>query len=335
MKNLTYLILGFLAFTTMISGCKKSEDSNQNPVVASVQVNPSSVTVNGMASITVMATDADDDELTYNYIVSGGSISGSGSSVSWNAPANQGVFTVEVTVSDGKGEDSGSGQLTVSAPVNNNPVVSSVQLNPTTANPGQVVAVSVQATDTDSDQLTYQYQVTGGAVSGNGSSVSWTAPSQAGAYSITVTVMDGKGGQATGNAALTVSQPVTKITGTANFPAGSSGDLSNAKVSLYTSYDNWNSNNPIQYTAATGSGSNVSFELTDVTPGIYYLDVWKDNDNSGGWSFGDFVGWYGDGGLGAPSLTEISIQEGQTKNVTITMMSITGKRPAGNNKVNR
>jgi len=335
MKKLTYLMIGFLALSMASSGCSKKEDSNQNPEVSSVQVNPSSVTVNGMASISVSASDANGDELSYDYFVSGGSISGSGSSVSWNAPANGGVFTVEVTVSDGKGEATGSGQLTVSAPVNNNPVISSVQLNPTTANPGQVVSISVSANDADGDQLTYQYQVNGGAVSGSGPSVSWTAPSQAGTYSVTVTVMDGEGGQAMSNGSITVSQPVTKITGTASFPAGSSGDLSNAKVSIYTSYDNWNNNNPLQYIAASGSGSNVSFELTNVTPGIYYLDVWKDNDNSGGWSFGDFVGWYGDGGLGAPSLTEISVQGGQTTNVSITMMTITGKQSGGKTKVNR
>ncbi|MBU3927587.1 MAG: PKD domain-containing protein [Bacteroidetes bacterium] len=335
MKKLTYLMIGFLALLMASSGCSKKEDSNQNPEVSSVQVNPSSVTVNGMASISVSASDANGDELSYDYFVSGGSISGSGSSVSWNAPANGGVFTVEVTVSDGKGEATGSGQLTVLAPVNNNPVISSIQLNPTAANPGQVVSISVLANDADGDQLTYQYQVNGGAVSGSGPSVSWTAPSQAGSYSVTVTVMDGEGGQAVSNGSITVSQPVTKITGTASFPAGSSGDLSNAKVSIYTSYDNWNNNNPLQYIAANGSGSNVSFELTNVTPGIYYLDVWKDNDNSGGWSFGDFVGWYGDGGLGAPSLTEISVQGGQTTNVSITMMTITGKQPGGNTKVNR
>ncbi|PKP32712.1 MAG: hypothetical protein CVT99_03325 [Bacteroidetes bacterium HGW-Bacteroidetes-16] len=335
MKILTYLMIGLLALLMASSGCSKKEDSNQNPEVSSVQVNPSSVTVNGMASISVSANDANGDELSYDYFVSGGSISGSGSSVSWNAPANGGVFTVEVTVSDGKGEATGSGQLTVLAPVNNNPVISSIQLSPTTANPGQVVSISVSANDADGDQLTYQYQVTGGAVSGSGPSVSWTAPSQAGSYSVTVTVMDGEGGQAVSNGSITVSQPVTKITGTASFPAGSSGDLSNAKVSIYTSYDNWNNNNPLQYIAANGSGSNVSFELTNVTPGIYYLDVWKDNDNSGGWSFGDFVGWYGDGGLGAPSLTEISVQGGQTTNVSITMMTITGKQPGGNTKVNR
>jgi len=138
-------------------------------------------------------------------------------------------------------------------------------------------------------------------------------------------VTDGHGGQAIGNAAITVNALTTQINGTASFPAGTSGDLANAKVSIYTSYDNWNQNNPLQFVAATGNGSNISFTISDMPAGVYYLDVWKDVDNSGGWSYGDYVGWYGNGGLGSPSLTEISILEGETKNLSISMMIINGK----------
>ncbi len=322
--NLKAIVLLFISgFLLIIGGCKKDDDTaNQMPVVTSVQVNPSSVTSGTQVTVIVSATDADKDELTYTYNASGGSISGSGSSVSWTTPSNDGVYTINVVVSDGIDEASGSGQVVVEASVNNNPIINSVQVNPGSVSQGGNVTITVDASDADGDQLTYQYQVTGGAINGSGSSVSWIAPSQSGAFSVTVTVADGKGGQAVANGSLTVEQLVTKITGTASFPAGSSGDLSNAKVSIYTSYDNWNINNPLQYVAASGSGSNVSFTITDMPAGIYYLDVWKDNDNSADWSVGDYIGWYGDGGLGAPSLTEISISEGETKSLSISMLTI-------------
>ena len=120
-------------------------------------------------------------------------------------------------------------------------------------------------------------------------------------------------------------QAVIQITGTAKFPAGTSGDLSNSKVSLYTSWDNWLNNQPIKFGAVTGSGASVNFTLTDVNPGNYYLDVWKDIDNSGGWSLTDYVGWYGSGGLGALSLTEFQIAEGQTFSCTVDMYIIAKK----------
>jgi len=154
-----------------------------------------------------------------------------------------------------------------------------------------------------------------------GPMVQWIAPSIAGAHSVMVTVADGRGGTAQASGALTVTEVVkeTKITGTASFPAGVNGDLVNSKVSIYTTLANWNANSPIRFVAVTGSGSNVTFALTNVLPGNYYLDVWKDNDNNAVWSVGDFIGWYGSGGLGSPFLTEIQLTEGTSATVTVSM----------------
>lgn len=205
---------------------------------------------------------------------------------------------------------------------NNNPTVTSVIITPASVNANGIVSVAVIATDPDNDPLTYAYTVTGGAITGSGAAVSWTAPSASGAHSVTVTVSDGKGGTATGNGALTVLEAVTQVTGTARFPAGTSGDLSNAKVSLYTTIDNWNYNQPIKFGAVSGSGASVSFTISGVNPGNYYLDVWKDIDNSGTWTSGDFVGWYGSGGLGSPALTEFQVAQGQTFSCTVDMYII-------------
>ncbi|MDO8896742.1 MAG: PKD domain-containing protein [Bacteroidales bacterium] len=202
---------------------------------------------------------------------------------------------------------------------NKAPVISGVVIAPGTINANGIASVTVTATDPDGDVLTYSYTVTGGAISGSGPTVSWTAPSSAGAHSVTVNVSDGKGGTATGNGALIVQPAVTQVTGTVRFPAGTSGDLSNAKVSLYTSYANWNANQPIKFGAVTGSGATVNFTITGVNPGNYYLDVWKDIDNSGTWTTGDYVGWYGSGGLGSPALTEFQIGEGQTFSCSVDM----------------
>jgi len=112
---------------------------------------------------------------------------------------------------------------------------------------------------------------------------------------------------------------ITTINGTAYFIAGVSGDLSNAKVSIYTSLDNWLYNQPIKFVSTTGAGASVTFSMENVLPGNYYLDVWKDIDNSSGWTSGDFVGWYGSGGLGSPSLTEFQITDGQTLDFDVQM----------------
>lgn len=207
---------------------------------------------------------------------------------------------------------------------NNNPTISAVVVNPAAAEANSMVNVTVTASDPDGDALTYTYTVSGGAIQGNGATAIWTAPSQSGSFSVTVTISDGNGGSASGNGSLTVTASPTQITGTASFPAGTSGDLSNAKVSIYTSIDNWYDNAPIKFGTVSGSGASVTFALTDLNPGNYYLDVWKDMDNNAGWSTGDYIGWYGSGGLGSPSLTEIQITQGQTVNVSLSMFIIEG-----------
>lgn len=207
---------------------------------------------------------------------------------------------------------------------NSAPVIASVMVNPSSVPSGGTATITVTATDADGDALTYTYLPTGGAISGTGASVNWTVPTTGGAYSVAVTVTDGKGGTATGTGSVTVQQASTNavIAGTASFPAGVSGDLSNAKVSIYTTWENWNFNQPIKFTGAQGSGASVSFNMTEVLPGNYYMDIWKDIDNSGTWTSGDFVGWYGSGGLGSPNLTEFQVISGQTFNVNISMYII-------------
>ena len=210
------------------------------------------------------------------------------------------------------------------APVNHNPAVASVTVSSPSVAPGGSTGVTVVATDQDGDNLSYAYQVTGGAITGTGASVGWTLPTTPGAYSVTATVTDGRGGSAQGQGACTVAQPVTQVVGQAAFPVGTSGDLSNAKVSLYADLVSWANNQPVKYAGAVGSGAHVSFTITNVAPASqYYLDVWKDNDFNGAWSIGDYVGWYGVGGLGAPSLNPFSVSQGESYNCgTISMYLI-------------
>ena len=217
-----------------------------------------------------------------------------------------------------------SGCKTTTESKNNPPVISAVNVNPQTVNTGGNATVTVTASDQDNNPLTYTYVPNGGAISGTGSTVNWTAPGTAGAYSVAVTVTDGEGGEATGSGNLNVTAPpvVTQVIGTASFPPGVNGNLNNAQVALYTSIANWNVYSPIKFVAVSSSGASASFTIPNVNPGNYYLDVWKDNDNDNVWSVGDFVGWYGSGALSAPELTEFQISEGQTVTINVSMIVI-------------
>jgi uncharacterized protein (DUF2141 family) len=202
---------------------------------------------------------------------------------------------------------------------NSLPVIQSVTVSPNTINANGMVNINVVALDSDNDVLTYAYQVTGGSISGTGPNVSWTAPSTEGAHSVNVTVLDGKGGIAAQSATLTVLKPITQVTGTASFVAGVSGDLSNAKVSLYTSLENFELNQPVRSVAVQGSGGSVTFTISDILPGNYYLSVWKDNNNSQQLDNKDFIGIYGEINLGAYNFSELQVSAGQTFTCKIDM----------------
>ena len=76
--------------------------------------------------------------------------------------------------------------------VNHAPMITSMSANPITVEPGEASTISVSANDQDNDDITYDYSVNGGTISGSGSSVTWIAPSTTGDYSITVEVSDGE-----------------------------------------------------------------------------------------------------------------------------------------------
>jgi len=56
--------------------------------------------------------------------------------------------------------------------------------------------ITCDASDRDGDALSYNWSASGGDISGAGAAVNWTAPEPVGSYNVTVTVTDGRGGEA-------------------------------------------------------------------------------------------------------------------------------------------
>ena len=74
---------------------------------------------------------------------------------------------------------------------NKPPVINSLTPSATTVARGESCTISCSATDPDADDvLSYAWSVTGGALSGEGDTVTWTAPDTEGSYTISVTVSD-------------------------------------------------------------------------------------------------------------------------------------------------
>ena len=102
--------VGTYTVTVTVSDGKKSVSDSCNiqvvntpPVIASLTPSSTDLAPEDSCTIGCVASDADGDTLTYAWTATGGTISGTGNSVSWEAPATEGTYNVSVSVSDGKG----------------------------------------------------------------------------------------------------------------------------------------------------------------------------------------------------------------------------------------
>jgi len=77
--------------------------SNRPPAITSLSADPVNVMPGGSATINCVANDPDGDIVRYTWNASDGSISGTGSKVSWISPNKSGDFGITCVVSDGNG----------------------------------------------------------------------------------------------------------------------------------------------------------------------------------------------------------------------------------------
>jgi len=94
------------------------------------------------------------------------------------------------------------------------------------------------------------------------------------------------------------------ITGVGSLPPGVAGSIGNTRVALYLSEADFWADATFAFGPCDGTGN---YTLTPIVPGAYYMDAWKDNDNSLNWTTGDYLWWNGSGAYPA-SLTLAPIQ---------------------------
>jgi hypothetical protein len=108
---------------------------NTTPVITSLTPSATELPPEGSCTISCAASDADGDTLTYTWSATGGAITGTSDSVSWEAPAAEGTYTISVSVSDGHGGTaSDSCEITVemkygSIDIQSNPAGAAVYLD--------------------------------------------------------------------------------------------------------------------------------------------------------------------------------------------------------------
>jgi len=183
-----------------------------------VYVSPKSIT-----EVRCIASDPDDDTLSYQWAATGGRFSGSGATLSWVAPDEYGDWSITVTVRDDQG-DVAQSTIRISVVSNQGPVVSSLAANPAVLLPQGRSTITCVASDPEGDVLTYSWESTGGEITGLGNAVNWIAPDREGDFKITVFVDDDRGGRDLASVSVTVA--LTEVTESFNPLAAESGTVS-------------------------------------------------------------------------------------------------------------
>ncbi|GMT96874.1 hypothetical protein KH5H1_09930 [Corallococcus caeni] len=201
-------------------GDEASPAPNTPPTVSGPTVQASSVTSGTPVAMTLEASDADGDALTYTWTQLPASPAGtfdnpSAAQPSWTAPDVNSTqsFTLKVTVSDGRG-GSNEGTIDVTVRKSNQPPTVSISA-PTSLVAGATGTLTVTASDPDGDPLTYAWTQTSPSTAGTwvggttGPSAQWYSPVVATqtAFTFSVSVSDGVGLPVVRTVTLPVSVP--------------------------------------------------------------------------------------------------------------------------------
>lgn len=187
-----------------------------------VTLTVSSLQVDNGATVTLaaMASDPDNDPLSYSWATTAGTLTSQIASATLdttgvNPTPGAGPVTVVVTVTvdDGQGNtSSASRSITVRAP--NQPPRVTVEASPTTVREGGLVTLTATGSDPDGDDIAYSWRTTAGSLVGSGASVyldttnvNPTPDAPPVAVTITVTADDGRGGSTSATQTITVTAP--------------------------------------------------------------------------------------------------------------------------------
>ncbi|NUM77552.1 T9SS type A sorting domain-containing protein, partial [candidate division KSB1 bacterium] len=76
---------------------------NHAPSISALTARPGKIDLGATAELTCTANDPDGDTLSYSWTSASGTLSGSGSTITWTAPANEGDFFIVCRIADGRG----------------------------------------------------------------------------------------------------------------------------------------------------------------------------------------------------------------------------------------
>ena len=190
---------------------------NRAPTLTTINSVPAVAIAGEDVQLSASASDPEGDVLTYAWDFGDGAsdtgttLAGGGTITATHTYAAEGMYTVTLVVTDGKGGSaSGSVSVSVSPPPNVAPSLTPVSMSWTVVVVGQEVVLMSTASDPDGDPVAWTIdwgdgtQSSGSTPAGGGAILAARSYLMPGAHTITLTVTDGRGGSTSETASVTV-----------------------------------------------------------------------------------------------------------------------------------
>jgi hypothetical protein len=208
------LFMGIGACTPASSGTQTPAADNQSPVIryltaqdmsAQKEIAPSS-----QLEVQCVATDNNDENLSYQWSATGGQIEGEGDRIIWTSPDTTGEQTITVIVTNSIGNRATrSMTIIVTENPTQYPIITSVTCTGCTngieASRWETYELTCTTYNPEGKSLQYTWFATTGKIEGQDSKAIWTTLGQYGNALITVIVTDEEGNEAEGYLAVNIS----------------------------------------------------------------------------------------------------------------------------------
>jgi hypothetical protein len=199
-KKRHLVVTALVALAALLTTSSCTTVTNRLPAITNLEAGTEWVGPSDSLELTCIASDADGDVLSYEWVTTGGGVSDTGAAAIWTAPEEVGMYEITVRVDDGHGgEDTAFLTLIVS----NGPPPSIQNLIVTAKEPkylkttstgykvGKMKEYYIECIGSAvNGEPVYEWSCDGGEISGEGSLITWTAPDTSGDVTVTAAVFD-------------------------------------------------------------------------------------------------------------------------------------------------